>query len=354
MTPEQLKLLQQLAELGDVFIVKRGKTNLINAISSMNMKELELILEDEVSYQDTTKTIFLEKLEEIFKEFKTEDDQLTPYEGKCNSNECSNKNKMGISFVGNKSGRYINFIIEENEDNSIKDIYFCYDFCTEKNVIDENKMKLEITVYKDERVDFKPTSTYTYQKNKSINALNLLKKFNDKEIGRNEIIAWVEDYEDLYNSMNWVKNYYKYQYSFYWLYQHINEIYEFLMIENDAEIAINEFKSFDLNNEIDLLKWLVKFEHLYYKLILLPHNVLSEESLQKGFSILHKDYTAYFKIDILKNCIDLLELIDEYYIEKLNKYNTQSMEEQQNNIPFNEDDDKTLSLKYHLKIRGII
>ena len=45
-------------------------------------------------------------------------------------------------------------IIEENEDNSVKDIYTCYDFCTEKYVIDENKMKFEITVYKDEKVDF--------------------------------------------------------------------------------------------------------------------------------------------------------------------------------------------------------
>ena len=70
MTPEQLKLIQQLAELGDVTIVKRGATSLVNAISEMNIKGLVLILEDDVSYQDTTKTIFLEKLNEVFKEFK--------------------------------------------------------------------------------------------------------------------------------------------------------------------------------------------------------------------------------------------------------------------------------------------
>ncbi|MFV8369492.1 hypothetical protein [Flavobacterium sp. LB2R40] len=49
MTPEQLKLIQQLAELGDVTYVKRGVTSLVNAISEMNSKALELILEDEVS-----------------------------------------------------------------------------------------------------------------------------------------------------------------------------------------------------------------------------------------------------------------------------------------------------------------
>ena len=112
MTPEQLKLIQQLAELGDVTVVKRGISGLINAISEMDIKALELILEDKVSYQDTTKTIFLQKLKEVFKDFQKEDNKLIPYEGKCKSDECSNKNKKGIAFVGNKSGRYINFIIE--------------------------------------------------------------------------------------------------------------------------------------------------------------------------------------------------------------------------------------------------
>ena len=43
MTPEQLKLIQQLAELGDVTIVKRGISGLINAISEMDCKAIELI-----------------------------------------------------------------------------------------------------------------------------------------------------------------------------------------------------------------------------------------------------------------------------------------------------------------------
>ena len=34
------------------------------------------------------------------------------------------------------------------------------------------------------------------------------------------------------------------------------------------------------DNEIDLLKWLVKYEHLYYELILLCANIVTEESLQ--------------------------------------------------------------------------
>jgi hypothetical protein len=119
-------------------------------------------------------------------------------------------------------------------------------------------------------------------------------------------------------------------------------------------MAIDEFKSINLNNEIDLLKWLVKFEHLYYELILLHANIVTEESLQTGNSVLHKDYTAYFKIDILRNCIDLQELIDKHYYDKLNKYNTLSKEEQENQMPFDDDYENISSLKYHLEKRGII
>jgi hypothetical protein len=110
----------------------------------------------------------------------------------------------------------------------------------------------------------------------------------------------------------------------------------------------------DLNNEIDLLKWLVKYEHLYYELLLLCADIVTEESLQTGNSILNKEYNISFKTDILKNCIDLEELIDKHYNEKLNKYNTLTQEEQENQIPYDDDYEDTSSLKYHLEKRGII
>ena len=40
MTPEQLKLVQQLAEVGDVTVVKRGIWGLINDISEMDWKAI--------------------------------------------------------------------------------------------------------------------------------------------------------------------------------------------------------------------------------------------------------------------------------------------------------------------------
>ncbi len=162
MTPEQLKLIKQLAQLGDVTIVKRGTSSLINAISEMDIKALELILEDDVSYQDTSKTIFLQKLKTLFQDFQKEDNKLIAYQGKCNYKECSNTNKNGFCFMGNKSGRYINFIVDENENGSIKDICTCHDFCPNEKVIDKNKEKMSYFIFFDERVDFVLSPDYIY------------------------------------------------------------------------------------------------------------------------------------------------------------------------------------------------
>lgn len=354
MNSEQLKLLKQLAELGDVTIVKRGVTSLVNAISEMNSKALELILEDDVSYQDTSKMIFLQKLDEVFNEFKTKDNELIAYQGKCNSDECTNKNKSGVAFVGNKSGRYINFIIEKNEDGSVKDIYDCYDFCTNKKVIDENKRQLSFTVYKDEKVNFKPSSYYISSNNKSISAINYLTQFNDAVISKDQIITWVKQYEEFYNSLDWFDLLYKNISPFHSCFYHIKGIYEIILLEEEASIALKEFSLVNLEEEIQILKWLVKFEYLHYKLILLHPNIVSEESLQSGKIILYKDFTVYFKTKILKNCIDLQELFDKYYYEKLNKYSTRTQEEQENQTPFDVDYEKTSSLKYHLEKRGVI
>ncbi|MGZ9676401.1 hypothetical protein [Flavobacterium sp. GNP001] len=354
MKPEQIRLIQKLAEVSEDAMVNNAPASLIDAISEMNCKAIELILEDKITYQDTTKTIFLQKLQEVFKEFQNKDNKLLAYEGKCNSDECINKNKKGIAFVGNKSGRYINFIIEEDEVCSVKGIYNCSDFYTDKRVIDENKRQLNFIIYDDEKVTFVPSASYDYLKNKSITALNEMRQLNDSEISKDQIITWIKRYEELYDVIDRINNFYKYHHSFYWLYEHINQIFQFLMIENEAKIAIDEFKSITLDNEIDLLKWLVKQEHLYNDLILLFGNVVSVESLKTGKCVLHEDYTVYFKTSILQNCIDLQELLDKYYYEKLNKYNTLSPAEQQNQTPFDDDYEETSSLKYHLQLRGIV
>ena len=100
MTPEQQKLIQQLLHLGDVKVFNRKKETIVQAITAMDLVSLELILDENLTCQDATKEIFLNKLNEIFDEVKKSKDTLQSYSGKCGSKDCSNHNKNGMLFCG--------------------------------------------------------------------------------------------------------------------------------------------------------------------------------------------------------------------------------------------------------------
>ena len=69
---------------------------LLDAISNMSCELLELILDDNWYYDSTSKSTYIQKLEEIFDEFRKEDDFLISHEGQCNANECQNFNKFQL------------------------------------------------------------------------------------------------------------------------------------------------------------------------------------------------------------------------------------------------------------------
>lgn len=354
MDANQKKLLEQLAQLCDIIYIKNTKEALIKAISEMDVATLKLILEDDVSYQDTTKTIFLQKLEDIFIDFKSADAHLIHHDGQCNSEECSNKNKKGCVFVGNQSGRYINFIIEQEDNGRIKDIYNCSSFCTDNNVIEEYKREISLSVYADEKVGFKPSLLYSKLNTSCITAVNELKQYTNTEIPKEEIIAWIKRYEALFDSFRLPPIFYKEHSFFYNCYRKIFDIYEYINLEEEAANAIKEFKETDAANELQLLKWLVKNEPLSRQFILLYGSNLTEESEITGREKLTKNLDVYFKTEILKNGIEFHKLFDQYYYEKLNKYNTFSKEEQEALIPFDDNYDEVSTLKYHLEKRKII
>jgi len=161
MNKEQKQLLKQLAELGDVILVRedgrRIKLN-DNAEISLNTQldavlyfmqhldsgMLKLILEDHFTYQDYDKVTFLKKLSYVFDEFRDiGNTYLNVFEGKCNSNACGNLNCIGFSFVGNKTNHFMDLIFQTKE-NKVSDIYECYDFLNENdNILKKGKISID-------------------------------------------------------------------------------------------------------------------------------------------------------------------------------------------------------------------
>lgn len=114
------------------------KQQILKSFSDMDISKLELLLNDSYTYQDAEKNIFLEKLEELFEEFKSfNDSQLILEEGKCIDNYCENCSCTGYALIGNNSMNHSDFIFKETKDDFIE-IFYCDGFEIDNNDIELN------------------------------------------------------------------------------------------------------------------------------------------------------------------------------------------------------------------------
>ena len=295
--------------------------SLVEAISKMDCDALQLFLDDKWYYDYTSKSFYIQKLSDVFDEFKKEDDYLIYQKGNCNSGECHNFNKSGFSFIGNKSGRFINFIIDLKENGAIKNIHNCICFISNEKALDETKKQLKITIYVDEYINFKPSDSYIAMKNESIIALNELKHFQNSEITKNELINWYEKNENLSNEISGNDLNYKYQKLFWNCFMGIKEIYHYIKTERSITVAIDKFKSIDVKSDSELVKWYKKYIVLFHKFrYILPIINSQVECSEFGKIDICKDFPVFFKLNYLKESYELQEIFHSFFQEKVKCY----------------------------------
>jgi len=150
MDSEKKKLLEQLAQMGEVVLITNGNRVHLNENGTVALKTqvdallyflqrldidmVSSVLEDNRTYQNFVKHLFIKKLEDALDEFiEAGDTYLNRYKGSCNSKSC-NYNCKGYSFVGNNSGNYFDLIIDV-KDGVVNDIYECFSFkCEDKGI----------------------------------------------------------------------------------------------------------------------------------------------------------------------------------------------------------------------------
>ena len=296
-------------------------TSLVEAISKMDCDSLQLILDDKWYYDYTSKSIYIQKLSDVFNEFKKEDDYLIYQKGNCNSSECNNFNKSGFSFIGNKSGRYINFIIDLKENGAIKNIHNCICFIMNEYVVTDKIKQLKISIYFDEYLNFKPSDSYIAMKNESIIALNELKYFQNSEITKKELINWYEKYKKLSNAMSGNDLNYKYQKLFWNCFMGITEIYHYIKTERNITVAIDKFKSIDVKSDSELVKWYKKYNVLFHKFrYILPIINSQLECSEYGKINICKAFPVYLRLNFLKESYELQEIFHSFFQEKVKWY----------------------------------
>jgi hypothetical protein len=154
MDSEKKKLLEQLAQMGEVVLITNGNRVSLNENGTVALKTqtdallyflqhldiamVSSVLEDKRIYQNFGKPLFIKKLKDALDEFiEAGDTYLNRYKGSCNSKSCNYKCK-GYSFVGNNSGNYFDLIIDV-KDGVVNDIYECFSFKCEDEGIHKNE-----------------------------------------------------------------------------------------------------------------------------------------------------------------------------------------------------------------------
>jgi len=307
--------------------MKNIKETILESFSKMDIEMLGLILDDSRTYQDAKKEIFLRKLNDVFKKFKnTNDNLLVAHRGRCLSDDC-NKGCKGISFIGNNSNNHADFIFEENEID-FKDIYHCSNFKIDTPgvyISDE----ISLFVSKDEKADFIPSIGYLARVQKCERAYSELIKNEITYISKNDYFYWLEKNHELFKTFELPPLLYNAFDKFYTLYWQVQDISSYLKFNSEANNAIKEYNSLNIENEGLLLGWLIKYESLGTDLsLLLVDHFYNEEELKSGYVQLRNNFNLKISVSDFTFVILFNQLFDNHYWEMLDKYSTIEKDDQ--------------------------
>jgi len=252
---------------------------IVSSFEKMDIGMLQMVLDDDKTYQNAHKVVFLAKLDKVFNEFQSNHDTcLKAYKGKCVGN-CPNKGINGFSFFGNTTKNHLDLLFEEKE-NEIVDICCCTDFEIEANIEVKNK-KVSFDMYHDELFDFQPSVDYHIASAKYKEAYEEMEAYFDKEpIDKDIYMYWMGKHNELFiDSINVViDNFHQHEFEFYALYDSLLTYSTSYINEEPCKSALTEFYCIDPEDEQSLLKWLFTHESLGHKFCELVYNKIDTKT----------------------------------------------------------------------------
>ncbi|EGV43615.1 hypothetical protein BZARG_2637 [Bizionia argentinensis JUB59] len=232
-----------------------NKQQIISAIKEMNIEKLERLLDDNRSYMDVTKQLFLKTLKQQFDHKKENKifsfDKIIP--GICNT---CNKGCAALTFITDDNCA-LNLFFEENDDR-VTDIYLCNDLKHEEKITPRYAMYFEF--YEDEKVNFTPSIEFLIKKQKIEYALSDFEKFNNKTILIEDIEYWGTKHRELLESFSTIPfmNDYKQFELFQEFSTDIKQVLALIEKHEFAKQAISEFKT--IESEKELVYWLLTYQ----------------------------------------------------------------------------------------------
>lgn len=115
---------------------------IIHFIKCLDVEMVDSILDDDKTYQDFKKQVFMRKFDAAMQQFIDQGEtSLETYKGYCSSGLCNNF-CSGLRFYGKHSGTYFDLIIE-TEAGKVKDMYECNSFKCDKKVELKNWVRID-------------------------------------------------------------------------------------------------------------------------------------------------------------------------------------------------------------------
>lgn len=242
---------------------------ILDCFASMDIEGLRLFLKEGYEYQNASKEVFLNKIEELFEKFqKSGDSSLKVFPGACCYSGCNpDLPRTGYRFVGDVSHNFfdLRFILEQKKNNQVTDIieiFNCNYFLTNENT-EELGEHFSVFIFKDEEIDFLKTPEFSIYADRAIQAQTELTLAPKKSIDWKDALNWlfrhkptyeyIEENDDFIEALRWTK--------FKFIYQDLSEVIEVFQKLDQFEIL--EFSSLSMeDNEEELISGVLKIEEM--------------------------------------------------------------------------------------------
>lgn len=281
----------------------------------MDTEILSMVLDDNRTYEEATKSVFIGKLEDVFREFKLKGDtELIPSPGHCDFEECTNYGCKGYSFFGNVTNEYLSLILEETG-AVVTDIYHCL-FMIPNEGYWEIPNQITYTIHTDDKANFVPSIDYTINQQKCENALIDLKESYNNKLEKEDCFYWLSKYKQLSETISKYDGYGGFINKFQTVYNEIEHVTNCIIKEEEeASLAVKEFALLKQDDENEMLNWLVKYEQfgldLEYFRIDTIFNFL--EKIEEGYLPLKKNKEVHLLINDYQNICDFLKTFSSNY-----------------------------------------
>lgn len=317
----------------------------------MDIDLLRYYLKDKYTYQEATKEVFLDKIENIFEEHRNVGDtELLLYEGACTSKTCENCGKKGYRLVGNRSKNYIDLIFEVDGDD-ITDIYTCSEFESYTEIPDL-ETKADIYINLDDEVGFPKPPEYWARVYAARDAYNELITTPPRKLTFEEMTYWLDKHADLYQrsgGFGFLKPHMKWT-SFLMLYADLQEMVH-LISENIDQIRQANCELKQVETEQELIEWLLRYEELHGKGTVDLMFTVAKDGEEYYFD---KTNLYLFKGEIFNETLRFFDSYQTHHEPLLEKYTIYTREEEAEMYDeenYKEEKPDLYSIKFHLESR---